>query len=99
MWGIWQAGGIGCARSRSLPAPVPRYTIEASGSSVVGWCNEFESLIEPLARERSLRMLSAEEISTNYAGTHLPDIPAERRGLILYASGTTNRPKGVVTTH
>ena len=29
----------------------------------------------------------------------LPDIASERRAMILYTSGTTSRPKGVVTTH
>jgi malonyl-CoA/methylmalonyl-CoA synthetase len=29
----------------------------------------------------------------------LPDITSERRAMILYTSGTTSRPKGVVTTH
>jgi malonyl-CoA/methylmalonyl-CoA synthetase len=29
----------------------------------------------------------------------LPDIDIERRAMILYTSGTTSRPKGVVTTH
>ena len=29
----------------------------------------------------------------------LPDIAIERRAMILYTSGATSRPKGVVTTH
>src|SRR5208283_5736678 len=29
----------------------------------------------------------------------LPDIANARRAMILYTSGTTSRPKGVVTTH
>src|SRR5208337_3462805 len=29
----------------------------------------------------------------------LPDVTSERRAMILYTSGTTSRPKGVVTTH
>ena len=29
----------------------------------------------------------------------LPNIASNRRAMILYTSGTTSRPKGVVTTH
>jgi malonyl-CoA/methylmalonyl-CoA synthetase len=31
--------------------------------------------------------------------TQLPSVPPQRRAMILYTSGTTSRPKGVVTTH
>jgi malonyl-CoA/methylmalonyl-CoA synthetase len=37
-------------------------------------------------------MLASDEVT-------LPRLSGERRAMILYTSGTTNRPKGVVTTH
>lgn len=47
---------------------------------------------------RNLRMLRYDEALAAEPG-FLPTIPNGRRAMILYTSGTTSRPKGVVTTH
>jgi len=44
-------------------------------------------------RLRTVGALAAEPRSS------LPDVPDDRRAMILYTSGTTGKPKGVVTTH
>jgi malonyl-CoA/methylmalonyl-CoA synthetase len=58
-------------------------------------------LVDPLksiALEHGIRFgLSTEAI--DHSTGHLPSISPKRRAMILYTSGTTGKPKGVVTTH
>src|SRR5271157_3970261 len=51
-----------------------------------------------MAAARAIHALSYDQGLT-CPPARLPDIASERRAMILYTSGTTNRPKGVVTTH
>ncbi len=51
-----------------------------------------------MAAARGIRALRYDQILAARSAA-LPNIPNERRAMILYTSGTTSRPKGVVTTH
>ncbi len=47
---------------------------------------------------RNINVRSYNELLA-HSPTTLPDVGSNRRAMILYTSGTTSRPKGVVTTH
>jgi malonyl-CoA/methylmalonyl-CoA synthetase len=97
LWGIWRAGGIAVPLPLGSPAPELEYLLDDTGSRTILFDPAAEDLLAPLARHRGLRMLS---VVHAFGGdvTPIPKIDPARRAMILYTSGTTSRPKGVVTT-
>ncbi len=99
-WAIWQAGGVAVPLCITYPPPSLQYVIEDTQASLVIASREYASLLQPLTRAASIPLLILEEIDySRIAKQSLPDISPNRRAMILYTSGTTSLPKGVVTTH
>jgi malonyl-CoA/methylmalonyl-CoA synthetase len=96
-WGIWRAGGV------AVPLPVNatrselEYFIDDTKASTLLF-DAAETQLAPIAEVRHIRALRYDQVLAGQAA-ELPDIASTRRAMILYTSGTTNRPKGVVTTH
>jgi malonyl-CoA/methylmalonyl-CoA synthetase len=97
-WGIWRAGGIAVPLPLDFPRSELEYFIDNSKASTCVFDSLAASLVSPIAAARGIRALSYDQLSVRQAA-ELPDITSERRAMILYTSGTTSRPKGVVTTH
>jgi malonyl-CoA/methylmalonyl-CoA synthetase len=96
-WGIWRAGGIAVPLCVKHPFSSIAYVIDDTSASVVICSSEFEELLSPLKNEPRIRFLSSESFSKKEG--NLPNVAMNRRAMILYTSGTTGNPKGVVTTH
>ena len=97
-WAIWRAGGIKVPICLSATEPEWEYALTDSGASAVMADAAMGAKIAPLCNRLGVRLVNIDAITAVPAKT-LPDITPERNAMILYTSGTTSKPKGVVTTH
>jgi len=99
-WGIWRAGGIAVPLCVAHPAPELAYTIGDSGASLLIAHPSLRAALEPIARERGLPLIASPDLERDAGLRHaLPAVAPERGALLLYTSGTTGKPKGVLSTH
>jgi malonyl-CoA/methylmalonyl-CoA synthetase len=97
-WGIWRAGGIAVPLAVNHPAGEWEYTLRDSGASAVVVGPSKEDAVREPARGAGVPVLSTAAM-LGAEPAPLPHVSRERRAMMVYTSGTTGRPKGVVTTH
>ena len=98
MHGVWRAGGIAVPLNvASAVAELDHYLSCAGVTRMIANAEYQESLGE-LCSSLNIELLSVDDVLVDEKAA-LPDIDPERRAMMLFTSGTTNKPKGVVSTH
>ena len=97
-WGIWRAGGIAVPLSLFAADTELEHVITDAQVDRIIIPEDSLAKLRPLCDRLSRPLLSVERISSHQS-VPLPQLEAQRRAMILYTSGTTSKPKGVVSTH
>ena len=98
LWGIWRAGGVAVPLAMSHPPAELAHVLDDSDPAVVVTHHSCESRLSEVVTPRHLSLLQTSDL-LKAAPSVLPDVDKTRRAMMLYTSGTTGKPKGVVTTH
>ena len=97
LWGIWKSGAIAVPLSLSAKGSELDHYISDSNISLIISSNNCQEQ-KNIPQINSIDIENIENINATECMS-LPTLSNDRKAMIIYTSGTTNKPKGVMTTH
>jgi malonyl-CoA/methylmalonyl-CoA synthetase len=98
LMGVWRAGGLAVPLAVSDPAAELDFVLRDADVDTIVAGREFAQAVAPLASAAGIRLRTIDEV-LSAEPRNLPVVQPDRRAMMVYSSGTTAKPKGVVTTH